>query len=226
MRISLKQGNSLSFSLLIGAISILSSTLICSKSHSADSFKESAIKDLRALQIEQTQRLQDLTLSINKLLKDTTGIHIHLFKENHYQHRLQKIQMDLHNRTNERRDYILRRRVVDQTLAIVEAYPGNDEISFKDYLQTHFLKMSQREVLQPQPDKSLWTFLMYQSIAIRELVAPAEDPIRFFITYMNDSGIANAKNPYAYLAQLQRNRVQNKVISSAEKSDQDPRRIY
>ena len=59
--------------------------------------------------------------------------------------------------------------------------------------------MSVVEMSQKKPDASMWRFLSYLSIALKEIPSPNENLFEFIESYLNFSSISQPKPPFAFL---------------------------
>jgi hypothetical protein len=104
---------------------------------------------------------------------------------------------------DKKREYLLRHDFLNElTNKFTSSYNGSDA---RVFIELQSLEMAATEIgvgsfEQPAGDE-YWRFLIYLSVAIRELPEQIENPFKFMEAYMNFSTISHPKRPGEFRAQ-------------------------
>ena len=106
------------------------------------------------------------------------------------------IEADLQTLSRRYSELRLREEVYERLLFKVEKnYRGGP---LRRFLQTQLLDLASKELLGEKPDRRLWRFFVYQSIALGDPAVSRDQLIDFIGSYMKFSSVSHAKKPQAY----------------------------
>lgn len=84
--------------------------------------------------------------------------------------------------------------IIDRLIFQVDSkYSGQ---TLKTFIEQNLLEMAYTEFLN---NESIWRFMIYLSVAVRELYNPHEDIVGFIEGYINFSTISHPRSPFEYL---------------------------
>ena len=97
-----------------------------------------------------------------------------------------------------RLEFESRLKIIDQLIFAVDtnyAKLGSrwNSATLASFLETQLMELATTDLAEPG-NGSWWKFLIQASIAMREVIEPGEDPIRFLELYTRDSSVMNPKS--------------------------------
>ena len=162
------------------------------------SSKADLVKKFRALADRQTEELSNIDDRIKKYLKESTDITLNTQDLKGADRKFKVLSESLsqlnqaHLERKERQDFYNR-----FALSIDSQWSGQPLNAF---LSGQCLDMSQLELTSDKGSSKLGVFLVYLSVAIREVADPNEDVANFIEDYSNYSTVLNPKSPVEFIS--------------------------
>jgi hypothetical protein len=187
--------------LIIPTLSMLLLTIMVKPASALTS--QEAVSQLKEIQTQNRSVLEKVDRQIQEQLKKSRDIKAnHLIKGDH-DPMIRSIEETITQLQERKREHLLRHEFLNElTNKFASSYKGGEPRTF---MEQQFLEMAATELgvgtfEQPQGDE-YWRFLMYLSIAIREMPEQIENPFKFTESYMNFSTISHPKHPGDFRAQ-------------------------
>ena len=158
--------------------------------------KADVISALKNLQTRQQQEINSLEEQLRKRLKDTTAISLKEDSATSEQKTARVIGM-LATLDDRREEMIARRVFIDQLILAFDSKWNGREL--QTFLEHQLLDMAATDLTNPQGASQTWKFIVYLSIAIREIPEPHESPLGIIESFMSFASILNPKTPTEYL---------------------------
>lgn len=176
---------------------LLPSCLLFAASITHASSDSTSIQHFKNLQIKYRNILQGLEKKIDQKLGQSQKLSLNEKKSKFAFYYMDNLEENLQNLSQNFQENRLRIEVLDRILfAIENDFKGG---SLKQFLEAKLLHLAKRELLSGRPDQRIWKFLIYQSVAIRELAPKQNQVAEFFESYMNYSTLLSPKMPQEYL---------------------------
>ena len=155
------------------------------------------MNDLRAVQGRQILEITNIDERIKKQLGESTGVSMKDRDLKDTSRKLHVMSDNLLKLVKSRAEYNARREFLDRLISIVDTKWSGQAL--RDFLSGQLLDMALTEFTAPSTDGKEGLFLVYLSIAVRELAEPKENLIGFVEDYMNFASILDAKTPTEFL---------------------------
>lgn len=160
--------------------------------------KADALNHLKNIQKRQYDEIVKLEGQIRNRLRDSTSIRL---KDDTRveDKRAEKIASQITELENTRSELIARRVFIDRLiLAIDTRWNGKQDL--KQFLEHQLLDMANADLTSPQTSNSIWKFILYASIVVREIPERSENPLSILENYMEFTTVLNPKPPGEYAA--------------------------
>lgn len=158
------------------------------------------VKDLAALRAANEKELGAVESSLQKILKNSVHATAEMLSDPQVQKGLDSILEQIRTLADQREEFLARQRFLEKLFQIATAKlaPGAD---LKKSLWPLLLEWARNELALQTPDRSepeMATFLVFLSIAVREVPEPAERLGPFIGEYLNYSSVLNPKSPVEF----------------------------
>jgi hypothetical protein len=173
------------------------------------------MKALQDIQAKNVLELTSIDERMKKVLKDSTTVSLKEKDLKGSGRSLKVMGEDIQALTVARTEINARRDFVDRLSVVIDGKWTGQEL--KEFLVTQLLDMSVTELTSAAPDAKLGKFLVYLSVAIREVSEPRENLIDFVEDYMNFATVLAAKSPTEFL--LGRSYTNGTLSYSAQPAD-------
>jgi hypothetical protein len=199
------------FSNLLGLIFVIGAFVLSNSAFAIDFFRtndqhkavETSItkpqlivrfKDIQARLNKEVQTVDD---SVKKLFQETAGYSLHVQDLSAVDKKLTHVSDQLAALETKRTELTARRDFIDQVIFTVDnkwtAQP------LKTFFESQFLDLAFNDFTDARGDGRMWKFMLYLSIAVREVPEPREDVVNVIESYMDFASVLNPKTPTEFL---------------------------
>lgn len=177
--------------------------------------KTDLINSLHEIQKRQQDVIVRIDEQIKKILQESTELSLKNRALTTAKAKLQRMTDSLEALHEKREDYILRREFIDQlVLAIDTKWNGQP---LQEFLGNQLLDMAVAELSAVNRGPNISKFLVYMSVALREMPEPREDALAFIENYLDFAGIRSPKSPVDFL--VNRSYTNGSISVSAQPAD-------
>ena len=160
--------------------------------------KVDVIARLKSIQDRQNIELQSVDDAIQKRFLESTQVSLKNQDASLNDRKIVRLVGQIDDLAVRRNEYIARRQMLNDLIFAIDTKWAAQPLNV--FLEHQFLDMALSDVNDPKSDLHTWKFLVYMSIAIREVPEPREDVINVIESYINFSGVLEPKSPALFLA--------------------------
>ncbi len=171
-----------------------------SEAHGMKQRKSKCLSQLSELQKKQVGELKALDRKITEIVSSSQSFDMKSINSSgkEIKSRFDQWEGNLTGLIQRRKELMLRRDFVDRMIFQIDS-KWSDRYETRPFLIKTLRQMSVVEMSQKKPDASMWRFLSYLSIALKEIPSPNENLFEFIESYLNFSSISKPKPPFAFL---------------------------
>lgn len=149
------------------------------------------LKQLQSRQLQTTREIED---QIKSRLRDSASIRL---KDGAIaDKKASEITAQIAELEKKRAEATARQLFVDRLILAVDARWSGGNL--QKFIEFQLLDMATTDLLNPQEGSSIWKFLVFASIAVREIPERNESPISILENYMDFASVLNPKPPAEY----------------------------
>jgi len=159
--------------------------------------KAEILDRLKSLQKRHHQEIVKLEELIKNHLRDSVAVQIKDDKSLDGKN-AEKIASGIAELENKRAELIARRAFIDRLiLALDSRWNGRN---LQQFLERQLLDMATADLTNPDGASSIWKFIFYASIVVREVPERNENPLNILENYMDFTTVLNPKPPAEFAA--------------------------
>lgn len=99
---------------------------------------------------------------------------------------------------DERKEKIMRQEFIDRLIFRVDTH-YRDGMDSKSFFLSQLSEIAMSEATDPNGDNTVWKFVTYLTVAMKEQMEKSENPVAFIEGYMTYSSIVNPTRPEEYV---------------------------
>lgn len=153
--------------------------------------RQEALSYLNSVKEENRKRLSEIDASIQGKMVDQS-------KSTELDQSLTKFEKDIESLSRARKEHLLRQDFLDRLSFQIDSHYKGDDL--KAFLQMRLMEMARVESTSLNSEDSLWKFMTYLSVAVKELPERGENLLEFVEGYMKYSSILSPIKPGDFLA--------------------------
>lgn len=180
------------------AIQASTQLLATSRSPASVPTKAELVEALRQTQARQLQVLTNIDSQTKSLLQESTELSLKGRDLAVAKMKLKKLADSLDALRNKREEFTLRREFIDQLILVVDTKWNGQPI--QEFLSGQLLEMAITDLSSRDTGPRSATFLIYLSVALRELPERRESTIAFIENYLNFATVLEPKSPVDFIS--------------------------
>lgn len=159
--------------------------------------KSEILNHLKNLQKRHHDEIFKLEKQIKNLLRDSATIRLE--NDNKFKDKsAEKIASRIAELEKKRAELIARRSFIDRLILAIDSRWDGENL--KQFLEHQLLDMATADLTNPEGPSSIWKFILYASIVVREIPERNENPISILENYMESTAVLDPKPPAEFAA--------------------------
>lgn len=159
--------------------------------------KSEILNHLKNLQKRHHDEIVKLEGQIKSLLRDSASIRLE--DESKFKDKgAEKIASRIAELEKKRAELIARRSFIDRLILAIDSRWNGENL--KQFLEQQLLDMATADLTNPDEPSSIWKFILYASIVVREIPERNENPISILENYMEFTAVLDPKPPAEFAA--------------------------